>query len=519
MMRRKSVYSTHRLTTQGFSFGRAREAYALLKPKDVVVRLNWLFTAIWIEVSSDEPEDEGFDFRKREERIRGLRVEALQEIWRERGFEGIQALLATSGAARIIGWHLAEGVIDSSEITTLIAECLGLDDTATAAKIDELIGGVMQGLAPNARAETTRSLLAGLTPERIGRLLKCSPFERDTWLHLDGMEPEIRAAYWRDVHPGWMRKDSDINEAIDELLEARRPRAAFQCAQFVFDEVETSRLKRLLNEIATCDSEPAGTYQLDTYDISSALRVLQARPGVTEDEMARLEFLFIQALDHGEYGIPNLERHLAKSPSLFVQVLAVTYKRNDGGEDPAEWGLNDLKHREAAWSAAHTLLDRMKHIPGTNETGKIDAEPLKSWVTEVRALCLKHGRASIGDHQIGKLMSADPGGEDGVWPSEAVREVLEEIGSPEIAEGMAVGVYNARGAHWLGEGGDQERELGEKYRSWAKQVLEYPYVARTLEQIAAQYDGEAVQQDTQSAVRRRLGTRRRSTICAARRED
>jgi len=86
------------------------------------------------------------------------------------------------------------------------------------------------------------------------------------------------------------------------LLEARRPRAAFQAVHFALKEVETSHLKRLLHEIGTCDFEPAGTYQLDAYYISSALNILQEGSGVTPDEMARLEFQFIRALDHTEHG-------------------------------------------------------------------------------------------------------------------------------------------------------------------------------------------------------------------------
>ncbi|MEX2264444.1 MAG: HigA family addiction module antitoxin [Bryobacteraceae bacterium] len=484
---------------------RARQAYALLTPKDVVVRHHWLFAAGWVEESSEEIEEDALDWRKREERIRDLRIDALREIWKERGFEGIQTLLAMSGAARAIGWHLAEGVIEGSDMIAFIVNCLDVGDPGLAARNDELIGGIMNRLAAGDRTHTTHSLLAVLSNEKFIRLLRDSPFEGDTWRHLDSLAPEAAVSYWQEVHTGWMRKDSEVNEAVDRLLEARRPRAAFLCAHMVLDELETSRLKRLLLEIATSDFELAGTYQLDAYDISSALSILQKRTGVTEDEMARLEFMFIRALDHSEHGIPNLERQLAKSPSLYMQVLALTYKRNDQGEDPPEWVMRDREKREAAWSAAYALLERMKYTPGTDETGEINAEALKSWIVEVRALCSKHGRAAIGDHQIGKLMSALPVGDDGIWPCKAAREALEEIGSQEIAKGIAVGIYNSRGVHFRGEGGDQERAIAAKYRNWAKQLPEYPYLSRTLEQIASRYDRDAAQEDSNASVRKRLG--------------
>jgi hypothetical protein len=487
---------------------RARSAYKLLTPRDVVIRHQWLFTANWVEESADELEDEEVqDFRKRDERVRALRVEALEEIWRKKGFEGIKALVSISGAAFVIGWHLADGVIEASGATEFIKQCLAVDETTVIGKIDELIAGFLSRMDAHLRLETTRALLAVMPPSQVCRLLKCSLFQRETWLHVDSQPLEIREQYWREIHPGSLRQDApQINEVIDRLLEAKRPRAAFQAVHFALDEVETSRLKRLLHEVGTCDFEPVGTYQLDAYHISSALSILQGRSGVTPDEMARLEFQFIRALEHSEHGLPNLVGQLVKSPSLFMQVLALTFKRSDGGEDPPEWRLDDLEHKEAICSAAYTLLTKIQRIPGTDDNdGTIKTAELKAWVIEVRSLCLKYGRAEIGDQKIGQILAAAPVGDDGVWPCAPVREVLEEIGSPEIATGMGIGVYNARGVCFRGEGGAQERELAAKYRTWSRQLaFEYPFVSNLVEQIATEYDRQAAWEDSEAAVRRRL---------------
>lgn len=39
---------------------------------------------------------------------------------------------------------------------------------------------------------------------------------------------------------------------------------------------------------------------------------------------------------------------------------------------------------------------------------------------------------------------------------------MEELKSESISIGARTSLYNARGAHWRGEGGDQERELAKK---------------------------------------------------------
>src|SRR3990172_3286650 len=152
---------------------------------------------------------------------------------------------------------------------------------------------------------------------------------------------------------------------IDRLLEVRRPRAAFHAAQMDFMDVETSRLKRLLRDVATVNADPAGHFKLDRYHISEALNSLDGRPGVTRDEMAQLEFLYINVPDDSKHGIPNLESQIAQSPVLYVQAVALTYKRSDEGEDPPEWRLANPEQQVAVALAAHHLLDQVKKIPGT----------------------------------------------------------------------------------------------------------------------------------------------------------
>jgi addiction module HigA family antidote len=485
---------------------RARQAHASLTPRDVVIRHQWLFAEHWLQESVEEIEVDRLDYQKREENVRNARVAALREIWTEKGFDGIRQLTAISGASGAIGWHLADGVIDETDFSGFLTRCLAVNDPTLAAKTDEVLGGFLRKLSRDIRLAAVRALAGSLPPDQMCRLLRATPFEHDTWLLVDTQEPAVREGYWRDVYPGCLYSDSpDLSEAVDRLLEAGRPRAAFHAVHMDLDNVETSRLKRLLEHAGTRDLEAAGSYRLDPYYISEALSTLNGRSGVTRDEMARLEFLFIRALDRTEHGIPNLERQLVESPRLFVQVLALAFKRSDDGQDPPEWGIQNDERRQALALAAYTLLDKIRRIPGTDDNGTINPADLKTWVTETRALCLELGRAAIGDQKIGQVLSAAPVGADGIWPCEPVRDLLEDVASREIAIGMGVAVYNARGMHRIREDAADERELAAKYRTWARKLaFAHPYVATLVEEIAARYDREAEREISDAAVRRRL---------------
>ena len=188
-----------------------------------------------------------------------------------------------------------------------------------------------------------------------------------------------------------------------------------------------------------------------------------------------------------------------------MQMLALAFKRKDGGEDPIEWRLSNPDSQDTIAVAAYSLLTNAGRIPGTQADANINIEELKTWLEQVRALAGKNDRAVIGDQMIGQLLSNCPPGDDGIWPCEPVREAIDDIGSEDIATGMLIGIRNARGVTCRGEGGTQERELAGKYRNWSRELaFEHPFTARLLKEIAVSYDDEATWWDNQENVRQRL---------------
>jgi addiction module HigA family antidote len=484
---------------------RARETYGNLQPRDPVVRHGWLFVDQWVQESPDELEEEDFDYRKRDERIDRLRREAIEEIWTERGFDGVRELLSGSGAASTVGRCVADCISGERQRVNFIRRCLTMKDDLRS-KGEWCVQGFLSSIEDDVRTAVLAAAAEGLAAAEQTRLFVCAPFKESTWRLLDEYGEVVHADYWKDVYPSWGRHTpAELTEMIDRLLEAKRPRAAFHAVHMDFKEIETSRLKRLLHDAATVNAEPAGHLKLDRYYISEGLDSLQGRAGVTRDEMAQLEFLFIDALDDSEHGIPNLESQIAESPAIFVQAVALAFKRSDAGEDPPEWRIENSEQKVAVATAAHRLLDQIRKIPGTDANGVIAVAALSVWLAEVRRLCREYARAEIGDQCLGQLLSRSPAGENGVWPCDPVCQAMEEIASPHIGIGFEVGTRNSRGAHWRGEGGEQERELAAKYRGWVERLhYDYPYVGSVLEGIASSYEREAGWQDSEAKITKRL---------------
>ncbi len=486
---------------------RARNAYDRLTVHDPVVRHRWLFSGSWVEPSADE-DDENLDYEAHHERTSQLRRDAMKEIWRERGFEGAIALLADCGAPTVVGACLETQITEIGARVEFLDRCLSV--TGPSQQNAELcVQGFLHSVDDDARGLLLASIAESSDTDRIARLYSLAPVRSHTWRLLDGYSGEVWEGYWRQVMPEWNRyADTELIELVGRLLDAGRPRSAFFAAHLDWPRIRTTQLKRLLYEIGAVDAESDCRHVPQAHDISDAFDELDRRNDVDRDEMVQLEFMYVPVLKHSGHGTPNLDRRIAESPIHFVQLLAMIYRRDDDGQDPPEWQIGDPEKRGEFATRAYGVLERTKHIPGTGEDGAVDGEALRRWVVETRQLCKKYGRVEVGDDYIGRLLSRVPSGEDGIMPSIVVSAALEEVGSPEIRMGFAIGVFNGRGVtrRAAGEGGTQEHKLAEQYRNWASQKApDFPFVGSILECIAADYGRDARREDEGVQIERRLG--------------
>ncbi|WP_395674643.1 HigA family addiction module antitoxin [Inquilinus sp.] len=487
----------------------AKAVYASMEPVDVVNKHEWLFRQGWVEESADELADVELDFQARQRRIDDLRTDALTEIVANSGLPGIFNLVTKGKAQRQIGWYLARGILNAKKLEELMLQCLRPGD--------EEIGrsGVAAGILCALDGDQHKALFMSLRdkmsePEAL-RMLLLSPYRVATWTLVDQLSVEAHSSYWRDVVPEYVFDEpGQNNEGIKRLLGAKRPRAAFAAVHFKLDEVRPALLLQMLSEMLKegCDKE--GEYQLHDYDIQKAFKLLDRNSEVSLEDKAGLEFAYLDVLarsfrDGDGHQIPNLERYIEDHPEMFVQAIVWTYKRKSLGEDPPEFRAGEGREHRA--SRGYRLLEALERIPGQGEPNEEAASgKLTEWVATVRRLCSELDRAEIADICLGKLLASASEGKDGVWPNEAVRDVMEELQSEEISRGARTGIYNARGMHWRGEGGNQERELAAKYRRWAEALhFSHPFVSSSLlMSIVRTYEYEAEQQDMEAGIRRRL---------------
>ena len=235
----------------------------------------------------------------------------------------------------------------------------------------------------------------------------------------------MQGCYWQGMNPWGVSREEHASFVVEKLLAVQRSVTVAQWTAHspVHHEIMIRTLEQLPADLAASTEPKPGTDGI-IYDIVKLLEKLDHSDEVGDDTIARLELPFISALGH--CGRPNLAiyREIAKEPSLFADLIASTYRREDGQPDP----MTDRQPSQVTTEILVQIISGSGEIPGNLGDGTVDYEAMATWVNEARRLCADRGRGEVGDTYIGNLLAKAPAGPDGIWPCEPVRELLDSIG-------------------------------------------------------------------------------------------
>ena len=477
---------------------RADRLYSLLAPDDLVTRHGWLFAASWIE----SPQGNGRD-DSGEDHAGALRRDALLEIIGQQGWDGVLALARAAAEPLLAG--IALGQMPNFQIAIDPLLVLIRDPDPASDRVI-LLRGYFAALADDRleallTALEARPEIAADAQARINLLLRL-PAGPVSWERADRAPAEIRTAYWRQMSPRLYEEERN-RFVLGRLMEFERPRTALAIAQFRPAEIEPDLLLDILSAFAK-GQEPEGPV-LDHWRLERIIKALEENDAVDRPRLALLEWGLYPILKHGRGSPKVLSEQLVSYPETFAQLLEIAYSR--GSDDEAGDGPEaqlDRDHARERAANAHWLLHDLSLLPGTDGAGVIDAERFRAWVEGVRQHFRGSERADLSDDRIGALFAHAPDGNDGHWPHELVREILEQPDASIIREGFVVGVRNSRGttSRAYNEGGDQERRLSRAYLAKAEAITyAWPETAETLRKLADVYAREAEREDEEAKLR------------------
>jgi hypothetical protein len=423
-----------------------------------------------------------------------LRKEALVEIGEQASWDELLSFVRKAKVPGAVGIALSRANVGKydTEIVTLLELTpspelafargyLATEISKAPARLDALLDDA--SLSPHQRAQVVLSVW---------------DVERE-WALLAKESPEVIDAYWRGFprFPG--RIDAkQLATVVKGLRSVGRIGAALDLLAMDLPKEGDKDLAELAADSLQHFLDKGGEDQEAmpaSYDFVRLFNFMDK--SIPVDRVARLEWAYLTALEHSDRRFA-LHRLLADSPDFFVDLVSKVFRaREEGSDEDAEEGKEETPPDEATRTIArngYRLLDSWKSLPGTSEGGQLDAQKLRAWVNRAREELTRLNRRGIGDDQIGKVLAHSPADADGIWPAVPVRDLVEELKSPDLEAGLRVEAYNQRGitSRGLESGGTQERDIAARYRTSADRLADrWPRSAALSRTMADSYEHDA----------------------------
>ena len=478
------------------------------KPKDAVLQNRHLFS--WDPEVPDapmKPYEDGWD-----EWIAEKRIQAVKAVYDQNGLSGICRLAESVVLADSVGYATAELKLLESEIVQLLQRGLSeATDNYAKNPLTRMAMAYVWSMYKKEGEEWLEDVLARpvmtWTPEAYANLALGLPASPALWKRLQEWGEKADKLYWSNVEiRGDVRKHWP--QVLDKWKKVTRPWSSLELLARLVDERHTDttskkpsaeQVMEILKQALGSDEsvEPLRQKgQMLSYYAEQLFLFLDTQ-GVDPERMAQLEWGWLRVIEHTKRGAKVLPKQVTSSPKLFAELLKVVYRAE---EEPKNKTVSEDERRFGK-QAAH-LLQGIHTIPSylSNSGAEvIDSSALREWVIESRKLARDAGRLQVCDSQIGQILSYAPPSPDGSWPCVEVRDLIEEIQSPNIENGFRIGKYNQRGAIFRGEGGKQEWDLVKQYRELAEKVRNrWPRTAGILDGLAKGYENEAKHWDEQA---------------------
>jgi len=468
---------------------RVESIYKQFAPTDPILQRNWLFANGVALLSGRDAEN----WEQRDKELMKMQQRAVEELIHDHGMAALYRLVSLSENPFQVG--LAYGLIASSKVEAdqSLLDTLGGDVPGSR--------GFVKGLAaarfyeekePWALKALEAAVKKGLPEAAIVELLLALHPQRSTWDAAAALGDTINASYWKEAtFYTHNQTTEDVEYAIAQMVAADRAPEVVERIANDSSSIATETVLRVLHA-ATSDPLPTGGNDavMFQWGVARLFTRLDKDDAVSEDEIALLEWQYLAVLEHSERPAKMLHSFMSSRPQFFVEVLSAVFRASS---KEASSDYIPTPQEKAVASQAWHLLESWRKLPGEDK-GEIDAGILKEWVDAAHHLAVQAERGAIGDEYIGKLLSHAPIGKDGVWPHQAVRDVIETMRNSKLETGLIIGVHNSRGVTSRGmlDGGEQERGLAQRYNSWAEAMkLDSPRTSGVLREIARGYEAHA----------------------------
>jgi hypothetical protein len=338
----------------------------------------------------------------------------------------------------------------------------------------------------------------------IARFLLAARDEAEGWKLAAELGGTVEDAYWT----AFRRYPSDENvwTAVEKLIEHNQPWVAIDLAASARARPGIQANPELayaaLDAAARAEQPPPPEVATGLQHDVAELFAMLDDADFDAEELAGLEWVFLEVLEHSEYRPKHITKRLATDPNFFVEVVKLVFREEVPDEQQGAEEAEPTEEQVRYARQGYHLLMNWRHCPGVSEDGSLHEGHLASWTATARELLGEVHRLEIGDQRIGHVLWYAPLGADGLHPHEAVRDLIERVASEEIERGFAIEAFNSEGVRFRRRGGADERDRSAHFRALADQLASgWPRMAKVYRGLADDYQSMADRADRDEELR------------------
>ncbi len=196
------------------------------------------------------------------------------------------------------------------------------------------------------------------------------------------------------------------------------------------------------------------------------------------EDMANVEMKFAGVLSWKE--MKASKYYYKRDPSHYAKLVDIIYLHE--GEEQGEKTKEKKERIEMLFHFYYHVL-----FCPAEDNGDVDLHDLKNWVENFKIILDKQKQSHLFTHELGRLFAHSPVGNDGLYPHESVREIIEEISDDSFVSAYLASEIGKRGVY-SPDAGRTEMEMAIRYKENAEALrIKYSKTAEIFDFLYKRY--------------------------------
>lgn len=460
---------------------------------DVIEQHKWLFKDRYVEIPSKWINSG----KERYEALRDMRIQAINDIIQDGGYESIVQMSCRVDYPSILG----ESYYFSDKATNL--ENIISDYIDHRLSFEFLSGYGYIYFLEHGTGEMIR-VAKTIQPEDVSIDWLCAPkYQTDIAAYIEeNMSVSAQNRYWGKVNIWGLPTNANNENLITKLIEVNRNKEALSLLSKLIkvgeNLISDQMMLDILLKILSSDINGLENFSPDCFiDIIEEIQKTDNADIINQLLSLELNLypLFVNRMDTSNLII--VQEALLK-PEVMIELISLAYLHCDDNDN-----INKSSYQKDETSLmlskhAFSLLYDLHKAPYV-DIDQANVEDFKSYIKHLQELAIERNLVKMTNHTIGHLLAYIP--ENDNYPPEYLSDMIEQLSDKTVDESYRIQMFNKRGVttRSINAGGDIERRLIERYQRYANKTrFSYPRITKIFNELIIEYQRIAQKEDNEA---------------------